>query len=278
MSPVIQQTAAAFTPREVEAARRVIIELWQVLGAFRGAMVLVGGWVPELLLPGARPPHTGSLDVDVLLNPAPLREARYADLLRLLGGRGYVATEQPFKFRRLVGVEGGESVPVDVDFLVPRGAKKGPRRRAAPEFRAIDADGGALALATFEPVSLDGTMPEGGRNRVEVGVASVEAFLVMKAYALANRLKEKDAYDIVFCLRNWPGGPGAVADRLRPHLGEPEVGPAVDILAEKFRSVEDLGPRAVVSFEAPADLDEQAFRARDALERVQELLKLLRGE
>jgi hypothetical protein len=63
------QRAAGYQAREVEAARRVIVELWQILGAYRDALVLVGGWVPELLLPHAKPPHTGSIDVDLLLNP-----------------------------------------------------------------------------------------------------------------------------------------------------------------------------------------------------------------
>ena len=52
-----------YPQREVEAARRVMTELWQVLGAYRDAMVLIGGWVPDLLLPTAIPPHTGSLDL-----------------------------------------------------------------------------------------------------------------------------------------------------------------------------------------------------------------------
>lgn len=47
-------------------------EIWQVLGEYRDSMVLIGGWVPDLLLPGAIPPHTGSLDVDVLLDPGPI--------------------------------------------------------------------------------------------------------------------------------------------------------------------------------------------------------------
>ena len=64
-----QQRAGPHVPRQVEAARRVMVEVWQILGAYRDAIVLVGGWVPALLLPGASPPHTGSIDVDLLLNP-----------------------------------------------------------------------------------------------------------------------------------------------------------------------------------------------------------------
>jgi hypothetical protein len=35
-----------------KAAKSVLIEVWNVLGAFREDMVLIGGWVPELHYPG----------------------------------------------------------------------------------------------------------------------------------------------------------------------------------------------------------------------------------
>ncbi len=182
-------TARSFRPDAVAAARSVILELWQVLGAFRDAVVLVGGWVPELLHPHARPPHTGSLDVDVLLNPGPLGQKRYAERLRLLEARGYERTEQPFKYRRKVVIGTGRSVVVDVDFLIPkRTAKRG--RGVLKSFRAIGADRVELALADSAPVIVDGTMPGGALNRVEVTVTGVAGFLVMKAFALHGRLKE----------------------------------------------------------------------------------------
>jgi hypothetical protein len=49
----------------------VLIEVMNVLGAFRDEIVLVGGWVPDLLYPGRG--HMGLLDVDL----AVLREALF---------------------------------------------------------------------------------------------------------------------------------------------------------------------------------------------------------
>ncbi len=38
--------------REIEAARRVLVDLGQVLGSwFKDSIVVVGGWVPDLLIP-----------------------------------------------------------------------------------------------------------------------------------------------------------------------------------------------------------------------------------
>lgn len=269
-----QQRAGPYVSRQVEAARRVMVEVWQILGAYRDAIVLVGGWVPELLLPGASPPHTGSIDVDLLLNPERLRQAQYAELLRLLEERGYQKTEKAFRYAREVVVDEGEPVTVEVDFLVPKGAKGG-RSRLMPGFRAIEADGSRLALEATETRAVEGRLPDGARHRVEVVVPSVEAFIVMKAYALRGRLKEKDAYDVVFCLRNWPGGVADVGRRLAPHRGEPEVREALRILAVHFASPEHLGSQAYATFVGPADADERAFLARDAYERVQELLRAL---
>ena len=50
-----------FSP--TSASRAVLVEVLQVLGAFRDDIVLVGGWVPDLLYPNLG--HGGSLDVDL---------------------------------------------------------------------------------------------------------------------------------------------------------------------------------------------------------------------
>lgn len=42
-----------------EAARRVMLELVRILGEYRDDMVVVGGWIPELLFAKANPPHVG---------------------------------------------------------------------------------------------------------------------------------------------------------------------------------------------------------------------------
>lgn len=48
------------------ASRAVLIEVMNILGAFRDEIVLVGGWVPDLLYPGRG--HMGSLDVDLAVS------------------------------------------------------------------------------------------------------------------------------------------------------------------------------------------------------------------
>jgi hypothetical protein len=55
-------------------------------------------------------------------------------------------------------------------------------------------------------VSVKGKLPDGALDEVQVQVASVVPFLVMKGMALEDRRKAKDAYDIYFVLHNYPGG------------------------------------------------------------------------
>lgn len=55
-----------YSTRQIEAARRVLVDVGQVLASFHDAIVVVGGWVPDLLLPHTAPDHIGSIDVDLL--------------------------------------------------------------------------------------------------------------------------------------------------------------------------------------------------------------------
>jgi hypothetical protein len=80
-------------------------------------------------------------------------------------------------------------------------------------------------------------MISGAENRVQVLVAAVPDFLIMKAHALAGRDKPKDAYDLCFCLDNAPGGIEALARAWRERRDSPLVNAAI----EHLRVVRDGG-------------------------------------
>jgi tRNA nucleotidyltransferase/poly(A) polymerase len=79
-----------YTLELIEAARSVLLEIMRVLGEYQDDIVIVGGWVPELLLSQADEEHIGSIDVDLALNHRRLDEAGYKTILELLLARGYV--------------------------------------------------------------------------------------------------------------------------------------------------------------------------------------------
>lgn len=273
MSPSIGDYRDDYSSREVEAARRVMTEIWQVLGEYREAMVLVGGWIPGLLIDDGLAVHTGSLDVDVLLDPDLLRaESRYAELIDLLKRRGYIQTSQGFKLAKEVAVDDGDPIRVEVDFLLPRKPKTA-KGGVLPDFRAIEADGARFALSHHVEIALDGRMPDGRGNTVRVQAVSLPAFLVMKAHALNGRDKPKDAYDIYFTLKNAPGQAAGLARELKPFRDHPEVKRAIEILKSKFKSPDDYGPTSVVKFENSEDPDLRQFQARDAYGQVLEFLE-----
>jgi len=49
-------------------------------------------------------------------------------------------------------------------------------------------------------VTIEGDLPDGGRDRVDVRVAVLVPWLVIKGMALHERIKEKDAFDIYYRL------------------------------------------------------------------------------
>jgi len=235
------------------------------MGEFREHMVVVGGWVPNLLFRNAEEPHTGSLDIDVALDFRHIPDETYQTILQALGERGYRQDAQdPYRFHRSVPRHGGDAVSVTVDFLAGEygGTGRGHRTQKVQDARARKARGADLVFENVAEVGLEGELPGGGRDRVTVRVAAIVPWLVMKGMALADRLKEKDAYDITYCVHNFPGGPRALADECRPYLNNRLVREGLGKIRAKFVTVDHVGPKMVADFEEITDID-----ARDILRR-----------
>ncbi len=267
-----------YSERQVTAAKRVLVDLGQVLGSYKDSMVVVGGWVPDLLLPAAEEQHIGSIDVDIALDAKRLNDGRYARLVQTLSDtRRYVQAEEPFRLYTMVDLADGEiPIRVDVDFLKAPEAKT--KRNVPPltdGFRPLEADGCSLALKNPERVMVAGRMITGAENSVEVRVASIADFLVMKAHALAKRDKPKDAYDICYCIEHYPGGMEELAKRWRAQSKNKHVARAIQMLRDKFDTVNSYGSQQVVVFHNAADPDTQAMHARRAFETVQKFIQMV---
>lgn len=267
-----------YSVRQVDAARRVLVDLGQVLASFTDCMVVVGGWTPDLLMPEAEEPHVGSIDVDLALDVKKLSQGRYAELLKLLLATGrYRPGDKDFQLIVDVDLNDDEKpVRVEVDFLAPAGVKlKRNRPKQMPKFRVLQADGCGAAFNAPVELNLDGLNVRGAQNTVSLRVASLPDFLVMKAYALGKRDKPKDAYDLCYCLGHAPNGMGELAEEWKARLADKEVARAVEILREKFASVRAFGPQQLVEFHDAMDDDSRNMEARRAFELVQKFLKLL---
>jgi len=247
------QSAADYDERTTAAVRSVLVEMGQILGSFKGKFAVIGGAVPWLLLENEEMAHVGTLDIDLALDAATLKDdAEYKALIESLMENGYAQRTELKKFQLVRTVDpqdGGPPIDVIVDFLMPRDVKLTKNKPALIENFAVQkADGADLALKYYQMVAIDGAMPAGGKNRVEIAIASIPALLAMKGFAIQNRHKQKDAYDIYYCIRNYEGGPRALAEACKPLLTSPEAKQGYLYIAGKFGAADGYGPTSVRKF------------------------------
>ncbi|KAK0350004.1 hypothetical protein LTR94_030778, partial [Friedmanniomyces endolithicus] len=173
-------------------------------------------------------------------------------------GNGYEQREDHRRFQLVRTIEpgdGSDAIEVIVDFLMPREAVI--EKNIQPilsEFAVQRASGAELAIRFHQLVAIEGVMPGGGRNRVEIAVASIPALLAMKGHALLRRQKRKDAYDVYYCIRNYPGGPEALAEACLPLLSHRSAHEGYDGIARKFDEYDAYGPGCVRAFAEEAQI------------------------
>ena len=195
MAEIDPRRASEYDDRATGAVKSVLVEIGQVLGSYRDRFAVIGGAVPWLLLNQSDMPHIGTLDVDLALDAEALGDGEYAQLVESLLRQGYRQVEHLRRFqlvRTVPARDRGADIDVIVDFLRPHDA---PIAKNTPplvvDFAVQRADGADLALRFYQFVAIDGDMPDGGSNRVQIAVASIPALLAMKGYAIANRRKGK---------------------------------------------------------------------------------------
>ena len=82
------QHADDYGDRTTAAVKAVLVEIGQILGSFRGKFAVIGGAVPWLLLSEPDMPHSGTIDVDLGLDPFALGDGEYAQLVEALLANG----------------------------------------------------------------------------------------------------------------------------------------------------------------------------------------------
>ena len=96
-------------------------------------------------------------------------------------------------------------------------------------------------------------------------VANLLPYVVLKIFAFQDRHENKDAYDLVFCILNFGEGPDHAGAGERSEPRRPpraEVHEALDLLAERFETVDHDGPAAYGTFLADPGDDEEKARLR----------------
>jgi hypothetical protein len=264
---------------EVQACFSVIVEMITILGEYRDNIVLVGGNVPPLLIPSAKEKHPGSLDVDLALDFRNISSIAYKTIVKTLKSRGYYQTgEQPFIFYRDIETGPGKRATVQIDLLAGEygGTGKKHRHQKVQDAQARKARGCDLVFDAPLKVKLKGTLPNGAINEVTIKIPSAGPFLVTKGMALWDRLKEKDAFDIFFCCRYFPGGIEALAAAIKPVVDNKLAKEGLSKIKAKFQEINAIGPIGVVDFMELEDPEERSRIQREAFEFVNRLMELLK--
>jgi len=259
-----------------------MLELAIALGAYRDGLVLVGGWVPYLLLQEHQPKqldfrHAGSIDIDFAVNPKKVTEERYNSLLELVQERGYQPKEGTrFSFLKKVQTSGGEKA-IQVDFLGPEygGTKKGHRHQIVQDdFFLRKAHGADIVFDHSYEITVEGKLPGGAEGKTKLNIADIVGSLTMKGIVLGDRFKHKDAYDVFSLVRYYKTGAKSVAEEIKPYKENKLVQQALMAIQEKFRSQNAEGPNWVAEFQELTG-DERERTKTEAYVVMKEFLDLL---
>ena len=260
------RTKTTFVSNIADVSLSHLLELMMALGSYREGLVIVGGWVPYLLLKEYQNKdvsfqHIGSKDIDIVVNPAIVDEKKYATILEILQNKGYKAKEgTTYSFVKTVVTNKGEE-QIQIDFLGPEygGTARSKRhQRVQDDFLLRKARGADVVFNHSLTITLEGKLPSGAQGRTAVKIADIVGILTMKGIVMGTRYKEKDAYDISSLILYYKSGPLAVVDEIRPYREHGLVKEALEAIHEKFRSREAEGPTWMADFqEAAGEFREQ---------------------
>ncbi len=254
---------------EVTTARceRALVTLLGDIGPWSERVYLAGGLAPRYIvgsLPEGARAHVGTTDVDLVIGLAVGDESpeAYRTLENNLKKAEFKA-KSSFQWQKQV-----EEVTVTVEFLcetdqVEQGKIYKPKAGTGSGFGAFNVRGAQLVTQDYMEREIEADrLDDGGISKVTVRVANILSYTVLKILAFQDRHANKDSYDLVYSLLNFGEGPeeaGQAAARSAIRR-DTQVEEALQLLAERFESVDHDGPIAYGVF--LADDDEHAARLR----------------
>jgi len=180
-----------------------------------------------------------------------LNHSRYQEVAKRLRGAGFDRDKNengnPTHQRWLI--DGPPAVTVD--FLIDPGDSNkagGTIWNLEPDFAAVVAPGLQLAFLDRLSVNLSGKTIRGERTSRNMWVSRPGAFVVLKSLAFRLRGENKDAYDLVYVLREYGDGLDEVLRHLAPLLDDDDAQTALAHLDEDFAAVDSVGPMRYAEF------------------------------
>ncbi len=278
---------SGYSREETKQVETSLLTVAVTLGGLMDQICIVGGLVPTLLIdhevgpdPETEAGHPGTSDLDVGLAIALLEDEKYAEMSERLRQEGFRPDENskgnPTPQRWKLG-----SLKVTIDFLLPPipGAEEGGRMQPLEsDLSAMITPGLQLAQSERHEIGLDGQTLKGEQVKREIPVCGPATFVVLKALAFHDRGEPKDAFDLVYVLRRWPGGIADIVERIGAHFETDRaiVTEALGKLASDFSSPASHGSLRTAEFDGDAGGDLDAGAA-DAHGYVDDLLRLCRS-
>lgn len=247
---------------------------------------LIGGVVPSLLvLDPPFAPHVGTTDLDLCLSLAIVEgnTEEYDRIEDSLNRAGYDSTDVSFRWKQRdrlgLTVEffcpSGDGRPAGKMFRPKQANNPKAKRNLGSSLSALALDAGGILSEDVIDVKREVVLPNNeGRINYTFRVTGVLGFLIAKTGALEGRDKPKDAYDIVWILENWNGGPAAVALAVATNraFARSEVKIALNRMLDAFELPDRLGPSSYARFMAEQDMtrDDRLRLQRQAVGAVAE--------
>ena len=270
-----------YSPLETDRCHRTLVTLIGDIGPWQERVVLVGGLAPLYIvgsLPRGAPLHAGTTDVDLVVRlVVDDTSGAYETLYRNLRSSGLVSTDPSYRWLRAV-----DGQDVRVEFLcdtdqVEAGRIHRPGKGTGSGFSACNIPGALLATRDFIEAEAEGERVDGGgRSTVPVRVAGLLPYVVLKVTAFQARHGNKDAYDLIYTLLNFPEGPDAAGQvaAASPVRDERQVIDALDLLRDRFLTPSHDGPSAYADFlaEEPHDVEVEQRLRYTAVEAVARFL------
>ncbi len=246
---------------------RALVTLLGDIGPWSERVYLAGGLAPRYIvgsLPEGARAHVGTTDVDLVIGLAVGDESpeAYRTLENNLKKAEFKA-KSSFQWQKQV-----EEVTVTVEFLcetdqVEQGKIYKPKAGTGSGFGAFNVRGAQLVTRDYMEREIEADrLDDGGISKVTVRVANILSYTVLKILAFQDRHANKDSYDLVYSLLNFGEGPGEAGQAAARSAirGDAQVEEALQLLAERFESVDHDGPIAYGVF--LADDGEHAARLR----------------
>jgi hypothetical protein len=278
-SPEFTNPRLVYTPEALAACEKALRTILTNIGPWGTRLFLIGGMTPRYLVgtvPQEMREHIGSTDLDIVVGVTLATEEAEAYRTLQLNLRASqfaparnpdTGQEETFRWERNV-----DGVRVLLEFFCPVGGGqpgqllRNPGENIGSRISAVRTRGAELAGLDHFEVTLHGELLDHGgiQEAVIARVGNLLPFVVLKAFAIDERNKSKDSYDLVWTLNAYKEGPRSCVERIAesPVINHPDVPVVINHLRTHFQTPEHRGPSQYAIFELTTIDEDQRARLR----------------